>query len=73
MQDEARRKGFVTVSHDGRRLCCHLNPDKNEDVMAFLKKRGYEAGSTKAEILRGLAAAGCAFAEARGQDYRVRT
>jgi len=32
--------------------------------MAFLRKRGYHVSSTKADILRGLAAAGCAFAEA---------
>lgn len=32
--------------------------------MAFLKRRGYAAASTGAEVLRGLAAAGCAFAEA---------
>ena len=64
MQDEARRKGFVTVSHEGRRLCYYLNPDKNEDIMAFLKRRGYPVSSTKAEVMRGLAAAGCAFAEA---------
>jgi DNA polymerase I len=64
MQDEARKKGFVTVSHDGKRLCYYLNPDRQEDVMAFLKKRGYGVASTKAEVLRGLAAAGCAFAEA---------
>jgi len=64
MQDEARRKGFVTVSHDGKRLCYYLDPDRNEDIMAFLKRRGYAVSSTKAEIMRGLAAAGCAFAEA---------
>ncbi len=64
MQDEARKKGFVTVSHDGKRLCYYLNPDRQADVMAFLKKRGYFVISTRAEVLRGLAAAGCAFAEA---------
>jgi DNA polymerase I len=64
MQDEARRKGFITVLHDGKRLCYYLNPDRQEDVMAFLNKRGYAVTSTKAEVLRGLAAAGCAFAEA---------
>jgi DNA polymerase-1 len=64
MQDEARKKGFVTVLHDGKRLCYYLNPDRQGDVMAFLKKRGYAVVSTKAEVLRGLAAAGCAFAEA---------
>jgi len=64
VQDEARRKGFVTVSEDGKRLSYYLNPDRQEDVMAFLKSRGYGVISTKAEILRGLAAAGCAFAEA---------
>ncbi|MCX6674443.1 MAG: DNA polymerase [Methanothrix sp.] len=64
VHDEARKKGFVTVSHDGKRLCYYLNPDRQEDVMAFLKSRGYGVTSTKAEVLRGLAAAGCAFAEA---------
>lgn len=64
MQDEARRKGFVTVCHDGKRLCYYLNPDRNEDIMAFLKRRGYAVNSTRAEVMRGLAAAGCAFAEA---------
>ena len=64
MQDEARKKGFVTVSHDGKRLCYYLNPDRQDDVMAFLRSRGYGVTSTKAEVLRGLAAAGCAFAEA---------
>ena len=64
MQEEARRKGYITVSHDGKRLCCYLNPDRTVEVMAFLRKRGYPVSSTKAEILRGLAAAGCAFAEA---------
>ena len=64
MQDEARKKGFVTVSHDGKRLSCYLNPDRQEDVMSFLKKRGFSVACTKAEVLRGLAAAGCAFAEA---------
>jgi DNA polymerase-1 len=63
MQDEARKKGFVTVTHDGKRLCYYLDPDRNEDIMAFLKRRGYAVSSTKAEIMRGLAAAGCAFAE----------
>ena len=33
MQDEDRKKGFVTVSHDGKRLCYYLNPDRQEDVM----------------------------------------
>ena len=55
MQDEARNKGFVTVSHDGKRLCYYLNPDRQADVMAFLKSRGYGVTSTKAEVLRGLA------------------
>lgn len=64
MQDEAERKGFVTVSFDGKRLCCYLNPDRQEDVMAFLAKRGYRPASTKAEVLKSLAAAGCSFAEA---------
>ncbi|OPY47287.1 MAG: DNA polymerase I [Methanosaeta sp. PtaU1.Bin016] len=64
MQDEAQRKGFVRVSHDGKRLCYYLNPDKQEDVMAFLRRRGFAVTSTKAEVLRGLAAAGCGFAEA---------
>jgi DNA polymerase-1 len=64
MQDEARKKGFVTVSHDGKRLNYYLNPDRQEDVMAFLKKRGFCVTSTRAEVLRGLAAAGCGFAEA---------
>jgi DNA polymerase I-like protein with 3'-5' exonuclease and polymerase domains len=64
MQDEARKKGFVTVSHDGKRLCYYLNPDRQEDVKAFLRSRGCGVTSTKAEVLRGLAAAGCAFAEA---------
>ena len=64
VHDEARRKGFVTVSEDGKRLSYYLNPDRQEDVLAFLKSRGYGVISTKAEILRGLAAAGCAFAEA---------
>ncbi|MHB8118761.1 MAG: DNA polymerase [Methanothrix sp.] len=64
VHDEARKKGFVTVSHDGKRLCYYLNPDRQEDVLAFLKSRGYGVTNTKAEVLRGLAAAGCAFAEA---------
>lgn len=64
MQDEAERKGFVTVSFDGKRLRYYLNPDRQEDVLAFLAKRGYRPASTKAEVLRSLAAAGCAFAEA---------
>lgn len=64
MQDEARKKGFVTVSHDGQNLRYYLNPDRQKDVMAFLRKRGFAVTSTKAEVLRGLAAAGCAFAEA---------
>ena len=64
MQDEARKKGFVTVTHDGKRLNYYLNPDRQEDVMAFLKKRGFCVTSTRAQVLRGLAAAGCAFAEA---------
>ena len=71
MQEEARRKGFVKVSHDGKRLCCYLNPDRTEDVMAFLRRRGYPVSSTKAEILKGLAAAGCAFAEALLRYRRV--
>lgn len=75
MQDEARKKGFVTVSHDGKRLCYYLNPDRQEDVMAFLKRRGYAVACTRAEVLRGLAAAGCAFAEAvmryRHASYRL--
>jgi DNA polymerase-1 len=71
MQEEARRKGFVTVSHDGKRLCCYLNPDRTEDVMAFLRRRGYPVSCTKAEILKGLAAAGCAFAEALLRYRRV--
>ena len=64
MQDEAKKKGFVTVTHDGKRLSYYLNPDRQEDVMAFLRKRGYSVASTRAEVMRGLAAAGCAFAEA---------
>jgi len=71
MQEEARKKGFVTVSHDGKRLCCYLNPDRTEDVMAYLRRRGYPVSSTKAEILKGLAAAGCAFAEALQRYRRV--
>jgi DNA polymerase I len=63
MQDEARKKGFVTVSHDGNRLCYYLNTDRQEDVMTVLKKRGFAVANTKAEVLKGLAAAGCAFAE----------
>ena len=38
IQDEARRKGFVTVTHDGRRLCYYINPEKQEQVMAFLRR-----------------------------------
>jgi DNA polymerase-1 len=64
IQDEAKRKGFVVASPDGRKLSCYLNPEKQEEVMAYLNKRGYAVASTKAEVLRGLAAAGCAFAEA---------
>jgi len=64
MQDEAERKGFVTVSFDGKRLCYYLNPDRQEDVMAFLEKRGYRPANTNAEVLKSLAAAGCSFAEA---------
>ncbi len=64
MQDETERTGFVTVSFDGKRLSYYLNPDRQEDVLAFLAKRGYRPASTKAEVLRSLAAAGCAFAEA---------
>ena len=64
MQDEAIKKGFVTVTHDGKRLSYYLNPDRQEDVMAFLRKRGYALASTRAEVMKGLAAAGCAFAEA---------
>lgn len=64
MQDEAVKGGFVTVSHDGRRLSYYLNPDRQEDVLAFLRKRGFCVACTKAEVMRGLAAAGCAFAEA---------
>jgi len=64
MQDEAKRKGFVTVAHDGKRLSCYLNPDRLEDVMAYLRRRGYAVASTKAEVMKALAAAGCAFAEA---------
>jgi len=75
MQDEARKKGFVTVSHDGKRLCYYLNPDRQEDVMAFLNRRGYAVACTRAEVLKGLAAAGCAFAEAvmryRHASYRL--
>jgi DNA polymerase-1 len=64
MQDEAMRKGFVTVSHDGKRLCYYLNPDRQEDVLAYLRKRSYPVVNTRAEVMKGLAAAGCAFAEA---------
>jgi hypothetical protein len=64
MKNEARNKGFVTVSHDGKRLYYYLNPDRQEDIMSFLRRRGYAVTNTKAEVLRGLAAAGCAFAEA---------
>lgn len=64
IQDEAKKKGFVAASEDGRKLSYYLNPEKQEEVMAYLNKRGYAVASTKAEILRGLAAAGCAFAEA---------
>ena len=64
VQDEARKKGFATVSHDGKRLCYYLNPERQEDVISFLRSRGYGVISSKAEVLRGLAAAGCAFAEA---------
>ncbi|MDD4650800.1 MAG: DNA polymerase [Methanothrix sp.] len=66
MQDEADRTGFVTVkvTHDGRRISCYLNPDRQEDVLAFLRRRGFGVACTKAEVMRGLAAAGCALAEA---------
>jgi DNA polymerase-1 len=64
MQDEATKKGFVTVSHDGKRLSYYLNPDRQEDVLAFLRKRGYPVVNTRAEVMKGLAAAGCTFAEA---------
>ncbi len=64
MQDEAIRKGFVTVTHDGKRLSYYLNPDRQEDVLAYLRKRGFSVACTKAEVMKGLAAAGCAFAEA---------
>ena len=63
MQEEASRKGFVTVTDDGKKLCYYLNPDRTEDIMAFLKKRGFSVANTKAEVLKGLAAAGCSFAE----------
>jgi len=45
-------------------LKSYLNPDRQEDVLAFLAKRSYRPASTKAEVLKSLAAAGCAFAEA---------
>ncbi|MDD2755695.1 MAG: hypothetical protein PHS80_09230, partial [Methanothrix sp.] len=64
MQDEAKKKGFVTVAHDGKKLSYNLNPDRQEDVLAFLRKRGFSVACTKAEVMKGLAAAGCAFAEA---------
>lgn len=64
MQDEAAKKGFVTVTSDGKRLSCYINPDRQEDVMAYLNKRGYAVSCTRAEVLRSLAAAGCGFAEA---------
>lgn len=64
IQDEAKRKGFVAASQDGKKLSCYLNPERQEEVMAYLNKRGYAVACTKAEVLRGLAAAGCAFAEA---------
>jgi DNA polymerase I-like protein with 3'-5' exonuclease and polymerase domains len=56
MQDEARKKGFVTVEHDGKRLNYYLNPDRQGDVQAYLKRRGFGVTSTRAEVLRGLAA-----------------
>jgi DNA polymerase I len=64
IQEEAKSKGFVAASQDGKKLSCYLNPEKQEEVMAYLNKRGYAVASTKAEVLRGLAAAGCGFAEA---------
>ena len=64
IQDEAKSKGFVAASQDGKKLSCYLNPEKQEEVMAYLTKRGYNVASTKADVLRGLAAAGCGFAEA---------
>ena len=64
MQDEAIKKGFVSVIHNGQRISYLLNPDRQEDVLAFLRKRGYPVVNTRAEVMKGLAAAGCAFAEA---------
>jgi len=75
LQAEAERNGFVPLPRsgsskkddgkqdDGKETGRYLDPDRQEEVKRYLRSQGFKITSTRAEVLKELAAAGNEFAD----------
>jgi len=61
LQDEARQSGYHPLP-EKEKPRYYINPDNREDVMSYLKSRGFQAASTRSDVLREIASQGCRFA-----------
>jgi DNA polymerase I len=62
LQGEAKKKGFVTLLHEGQNQSEYLDPNRQEDIKRYLRSQGFNVTSTRAEVLKELAASGNEFA-----------
>ncbi|VVB69156.1 DNA polymerase family A [uncultured archaeon] len=63
LQDEAKANGFVSPPGEEGRKGYYLNPESQDDVKKYLRSQGFNVASTKADVLKELAAQGCVFAK----------
>jgi len=69
LQSEAKENGFIPLPDNDSKPSYYLNPDSQEDVKRYLQSLGFQIITTKAEVLKEVAASGCIFAD-RLLSYR---
>jgi DNA polymerase I len=63
LQGEAKRNGFVPLRHEGKNQSEYLDPDRQEDIKRYLRSQGFNITSTRADVLKEVAASGNEFAD----------
>lgn len=62
LQGEAKRNGFIPLRHEGKNQSEYLDPDRQEDIKSYLRSQGFSITSTRADVLKEVAARGNEFA-----------
>jgi len=63
LQAEAKLNGYIPIPCEGKIQSQYINPDSPEEIKRYLQSQGFNITSTKAEVLKEVAARGNIFTD----------